>query len=515
MAAAIVFIGFMGAGKSSAARGAAARLGVDPIDTDELIVERVPGGSIAGYFREHGEQAFRDLERETVLAAISTPGAVVALGGGAIETEEIRRALADHVSCWCRVEEGVAWERCAGTDRPLARDRDGFRRRFGARAPLYEGAARVVLPGGGEALGARVAPWLEALRERPALRMIWARAGTAEYPALIGPGASKAFDAVDEEVLPGARRFGIADRDAFEAVGSLMPALAEAPLTIKGGEAQKTFAAAGETLGSLAREGVRRDDAIVAFGGGVVGDLAGFCAAVYQRGVSMVQVPTTVVAQVDSAYGGKTGVDLPEAKNYVGSFHQPAAVLSDPEALATLPKAELAAGFAEVVKTGLLAGGSLWERVREVEAPDPISLAPLVAPCAQTKLDVVAADEREGGLRAVLNLGHTVGHAIETVTDYRRYRHGEAISIGLLATLRLSGDDDLRAEVKALLARAGLPTKLDPAIDPEEVVAATGRDKKQSAAGLGFVLLPRPGEPLYGQRVDADSLTAAVQELSA
>ena len=125
MSAAIVFIGFMGAGKTSAARGVAAKLGVAPLDTDELIAERIPGGSISGYFREHGEEAFRDLEREVVLAAISTPRAVVALGGGAIEIPEVRDALTDHVTCWCRVEEEVAWERCAGTDRPLARNRDG------------------------------------------------------------------------------------------------------------------------------------------------------------------------------------------------------------------------------------------------------------------------------------------------------------------------------------------------------------------------------------------------------
>lgn len=515
MSAAIIFIGFMGAGKSSAARGTASRLGVDPIDTDQLIAERIPGGSIAAYFRDQGEAAFRELERQVVLEAISTPGAVVALGGGAIETPEVRAALADRLTCWCRVEEEVAWERCAGGDRPLARDRDGFRRRFGARKPLYEEAARVVLPAGGEALGARVAPWLEAIRDRPAIRMIWAEAGGAEYPALIGPAATAAFEEVEELTKPGARRFAIADREALTAVGGLIPRTTGSPLKIKGGEAAKSFAAAGRTLEEMAKAGIRRDDAIVAFGGGVTGDLAGFCAAVYQRGIPVVQVPTTVVAQVDSAYGGKTGVDLAEAKNYVGAFHQPAAVLADPEALATLPKAEAAAGFAEIVKTALLAGGDLWERVRHLEAADPILLAPLVASCARTKLEIVAADEREQGLRAVLNLGHTVGHAIETVTEYRRYRHGEAISIGLLATLRLSGAEALREEVEALLSRSGLPTRLDPAIDPRDVVAATGMDKKQSADGLGFVLLARPGEPLHGQRVEADSLTAAVRELSA
>ena len=157
-----------------------------------------------------------------------------------------------------------------------------------------------------------------------------------------------------------------------------------------------------------------------------MGDLAGFVAATYQRGVPVVQVPTTLVAQVDSAYGGKTGVDLPEAKNYVGAYHQPAGVLADPAVLATLPPAERAAGFAEVLKTALIAGGALWERVAAGARDDD----GVVLACARTKLAVVAEDERDGGRRQVLNLGHTVGHALETVTGYGRLRHGEAVGLG-------------------------------------------------------------------------------------
>ena len=178
-----------------------------------------------------------------------------------------------------------------------------------------------------------------------------------------------------------------------------------------------------------------RDDHLVALGGGVVGDLAGFCASAYQRGVPIVQVPTTVVAQVDSAYGGKTGVDLPEAKNYVGAYHQPAAVITDVDTLGDAAAEEHAAGYAEVVKTALIAGGTLWERVASGASVDER----IVLDCARTKIAVVAADERDGGARQLLNLGHTIGHAIETVTGYRRYRHGEAIALGLLAALRLSG----------------------------------------------------------------------------
>ncbi len=330
---------------------------------------------------------------------------------------------------------------------------------------------------------------------------------------MVGPGATRLGDA-SRGLIPGARCFAVADRDALAATGGLLPDCpGTAPFEVPGGEEAKTLGVAEGLLGELARAGVRRDDALVAFGGGVIGDLAGFCAAVYQRGIPVVQVPTTLVAQVDSAYGGKTGVDLPEAKNYVGAFHQPAAVLADPAALATLPPAELAAGFAEVVKTALIAGGRLWERVRAIEALDAAAVAPLIFDCARTKIDVVAADERDGGRRAVLNLGHTVGHAIEVASGYGTYRHGEAVALGLLAALRLSDAGELREEVAALLERAGLPTSLGPGADTEAIVEATGRDKKRTADGIGFVTIAAPGDVRHGARIDADSLRSAVAEL--
>lgn len=240
----------------------------------------------------------------------------------------------------------------------------------------------------------------------------------------------------------------------------------------------------------------------------MVGDLAGFCAATYQRGVPVVHVPTTLVAQVDSAYGGKTGVDLPQAKNYVGAYHQPAGVVVDPDTLDTLPERELAAGYVEVLKTALIAGGELWERVA---ADEPVDERMILA-CARTKLAVVGEDERDAGRRQVLNLGHTVGHALETVTGYERYRHGEAVGLGLLAALGLSGTPELRATVEELLEARGLPVALD-GEDVEEIVAATMRDKKRTGAEVPFVLLERPGDVRTGCHVPTDELRAAVTEL--
>jgi shikimate kinase/3-dehydroquinate synthase len=224
--------------------------------------------------------------------------------------------------------------------------------------------------------------------------------------------------------------------------------------------------------------------------------------------VPVIQIPTTLVAQVDAAYGGKTGVDLHEAKNYVGAYHQPAAVIVDPETLGTLPPAELAAGYAEVLKTALIAGGELWERVA---ADAPVDERTILA-CARTKLAVVAADERDSGARQLLNLGHTVGHAIETATGYTRYRHGEAVSLGLLVAVRLSGQDGLRARVRGLLRAHGLPVRLE-GVDVEKVLEAVGRDKKRLGAGVPFVLVDAPGNVRTGAEVPAQELRRAVCEL--
>ena len=227
----------------------------------------------------------------------------------------------------------------------------------------------------------------------------------------------------------------------------------------------------------------------------------------------LIQAPTTLVAQVDSAYGGKTGVDLPEAKNYAGAYHMPHAVLADPATLATLPAEELAAGFAEVVKTALIAGGGLWERVRAIESLDPAGLDDVVFACARTKIDVVAADERDSGRRQVLNLGHTVGHAIETATGYERYRHGEAVGLGCWRRCASRAPTGFAMRSAGLLARNGLPTTLDPAVETDAVLAAIERDKKADADGVGFVLLERPWRAPHGRPIDGDMVSAAVEEL--
>jgi shikimate kinase / 3-dehydroquinate synthase len=502
---ALVFIGFMGAGKTTAAREAAAALGAEPIDTDALL-ERELGMAISDFFEQRGEAEFRAREEALAAALLDrADGGAIALGGGSLASEQVRAALARHTAVLLEIDARTAWTRVGDGDRPLARDRDGFEALYAERLPLYERSADAILPSG---LGVvtRALAALQALGRAPeGIRMLWARSASGDYPVYAGPGLLRSgFWPLE------GRRFCVTDANVNRLHGPALEPLA-GTVVVEPGERSKTLASAELVWRSLAHQGMARDDHLVALGGGVVGDLAGFCAATYQRGVALVQVPTTLVAQVDSAYGGKTGIDIPEAKNYVGAYHQPAAVMVDPATLLSLPAEELASGYAEVVKTALLAGGSLWQRVRGGAGggaqPD------VILACARTKLAVVAQDERDAGQRQVLNLGHTVGHAIETATGYGRYRHGEAVGLGLLAALRLSGQGELRREVSALLEQHGLPTRLA-GVEPETVVDAASRDKKRRGGGpVGFVLLEAPGRPRTGCTVPEDDLLAAVAEL--
>jgi shikimate kinase / 3-dehydroquinate synthase len=506
---AVVLVGFMGAGKSTAARAAAELLHTNALDVDEVIEQRL-GKAIEAVFAQDGEAAFRAAEERVTLelldsGPVGSDSFVLALGGGAVTSPRVRAALKRHLVLWIDIDVEAAWARCGGSGRPLASDRTRFGRLYADREPLYASLADVIV---GTERAQQMPQILGALDGLPSgVRMLWAAGGSVDYPAFIGSGLlSQGFWPA---CVPG-RRFLVTDGNAGRHYGEALAPL-DSRITIMPGEQSKTIAHAEIVWTELARGGMTREDVVVALGGGVVGDLAGFCAATYQRGVRYVQVPTTLVAQVDSAYGGKTGVDLSEAKNYVGAFHQPSAVIADVDALRSLPAAELAAGYAEVVKTALIAGGDLWERVRAgAEPADP----EVITACAHAKLRIVAQDERDSGVRQTLNLGHTVGHAIETVTGYASYRHGEAVALGLLAALRLSERDQLRAEVAGLLAARGLPTKLD-GVDPDAVVMATARDKKRLGdRPTPFVLLAAPGEPRSGCAVSSRDLIAAVRELA-
>lgn len=344
---ALVFIGFMGAGKTTLAQEAAKRAGTgEPADSDRLL-EAAFGARIEEVFARDGEAVFRAREEELVCDLLArSDGGVVSLGGGAVMSPRVQEALGRHTVVLCEVSLETAWSRARGRGRPLARDRADFAALFAVRSATYERLADAFLPEGPRGRLADAFEHLRALADAPdGTRLVWAQSASGSYPVVVGRGALGAT------AWPAAgRRFCVSDETVAPLYAGRVPELSGL-VEIPPGEQAKTLATAEAVWRALVAQGATRGDHVVALGGGVVGDLAGFCAATFQRGIPVVQVPTTLVAQVDSAYGGKTGVDLPEAKNYVGAYHQPAAVLVDPTTLASLPPEEHAAGYAEVLKT--------------------------------------------------------------------------------------------------------------------------------------------------------------------
>jgi 3-dehydroquinate synthase len=354
---------------------------------------------------------------------------------------------------------------------------------------------------------------------------LWAEIGAARYPLHLGSGLIDSVGALWAGRGPAGAVLLVSDGNIPELSRRVRASLQEAGVrvittTVPPGEGSKTLAQVERLTRLAAEAGLRRSDAVAALGGGVVGDLAGFVAATYQRGVRLMHLPTTLLAMVDSAIGGKTGVDLPEGKNYVGAIWQPDLVVMDTDVLATLPPRELACGFAEVVKYGMLDGPDLFAVIEGwPELPGPAdALVGLIRRCVDHKLRVVADDERDLGVRASLNLGHTVGHGIEAAAGYDLYRHGEAISLGLLAALRLSEstvglDPSWRPRVAEILTRHGLPTRLDPAVSTGAILEAMGRDKKADAAALNMVMVAAPGDVRLRVSPPGDRVVSAIEEL--
>lgn len=288
-----------------------------------------------------------------------------------------------------------------------------------------------------------------------------------------------------------------------------------ASITLQDGEAYKNMAAVESILDRLVSSRANRDTTVIALGGGVVGDIAGFAAACYMRGVAFVQVPTTLLAQVDSSVGGKTGVNHAQGKNLIGAFHQPRIVLIDTNTLATLPDRELKAGLAEVIKHGAIADAEFFAWLEEhIEAlldGDPEGLAHAVRRSCEIKAEVVAEDEREAGRRAILNFGHTFGHAIEHCQGYGEWLHGEAVAAGMVMAAELSNiDAEDKRRIARLIERAGLPVKV-PAIGAARMRAAMGMDKKVLGKQLRFVLLDRLGHAITTSSYDEERLAKVLE----
>ena len=350
--------------------------------------------------------------------------------------------------------------------------------------------------------------------------------GERSYPIYIGPGLLS-----DRELLrrsiPAAQVLIVTN----EVVAPLYLARLEKTLSARhqhsliltDGEGEKNLSTLAKIIDELVEGGFHRDACLVALGGGVIGDLTGFAAACYQRGIAFVQIPTTLLAQVDASVGGKTAVNHPKAKNMIGAFHQPLCVLADTETLATLPEREFCAGLAEVIKHGLILDPDFFrwleDHIEDVLTHDADSLSYIVRRSCEIKAAIVAEDERERGHRALLNLGHTFGHALESIAGYGEWLHGEAVAIGLALAARTSMELGMIEAVEcericALLIRARLPVTA-PEVDPNALISLMKLDKKADSQGLRMVLLEGIGKGVMVQAPDESILRHVVQSQSA
>jgi len=347
--------------------------------------------------------------------------------------------------------------------------------------------------------------------------------GPQPSPIWIGEGVSERAGALLDAQHVGARRVIVSNPTVWRLHGEhISRALGRTePILIPDGERYKTLQSVSRIYDALIRAGADRGSAVVALGGGVIGDTAGFAAATFLRGIALAHIPTTLLAQVDSAIGGKVGVNHPLGKNLVGAFYQPAAVLIDPLLLRTLPRREFRSGLYEVVKYGMIASRDLFDRVARdttaIFAREPGVLVPAIVDSCRIKADVVSRDERERGLRRILNFGHTVGHALEAVTKYRRFRHGEAVAYGMLAAADLAvargalADRERQALARLITQLGPLPPVVDLPIG--DVVEAARRDKKVVDGTLHFVIAIQIGATMTIDDVTEEELRGALERL--
>ena len=547
----IVLVGMMGAGKTSVGKRLAQRLGLPFIDADAEI-EAGAQMTIPEIFERFGEAYFREGERRVIARLLVDGPKVLATGGGAFINEATRERIRQSgVSIWLKPDFEVLLRRVRKrSNRPLLRTADPeatLRHLLDERSPIYaladmtieshEGPHDAVVDAILERLRRRLAaPRDEAAApDRPALRQVDVALGARAYKILIGEGLVEAAGAHIARLAPGAQCAVVTDATvaalhlerltrSLEGAG-----LKTSVIVCPPGEATKSYAEFARVSDALIGAHIERRDIVVAFGGGVIGDLAGFCAACLRRGVRFVQMPTTLLAQVDSSVGGKTAINSRAGKNLIGAFHQPSLVLADTGVLDTLSPREFRAGYAETVKYGLIGDRDFFDwletRWREVFSGGPARLDAIAASCA-AKARVVAADETEQGERALLNLGHTFGHALERLTGYdgARLVHGEGVAIGMACAFRFSrelglcpGQDAVRVEnhLKAI----GLPTRIGeiPGLeaDAPAILTAMRQDKKVERGRLTFILAKGIGESFIAKDIsEAQTLGFLEREIA-
>jgi shikimate kinase/3-dehydroquinate synthase len=527
----IVLVGLMGAGKTAIGRRIAARLGLPFRDADREI-ELAAGCSIAELFGRYGEREFRDGERRVIRRLLSGDPMVLAFGGGAFMDAGTRATVRrEAISIWLRCSLPVLLRRVANrTHRPLLQGQNHeevLQRLMAVRHPVYA-EADIVVDSTDDSPETTASHVLEALLDfRPPRRVSLALA-SAGYDVVVGEGLLTSAGALLAPVLPQKRAVVVTDTTVAALYlpallrGLHATAIETRTITVPPGEASKSLAGYGEVVEQLLAGGIERHTTVIALGGMVIGDLTGFAAATTLRGLPFVQVPTTLLAQVDSSVGGKVGINTRHGKNLLGAFHQPRMVLVDTATLATLPRRELGAGYAELVKTGLIGdadffawceanGAAVMGGDREVQAEA------ILRGCA-FKAQVVGSDEREerpDDGRALLNLGHTFAYALEAELGDGTILHGEAVAVGMGLALRLSAKLGLceAADAKRViehLTSAGVPAELaqlNRRLSAARLIGHMRHDKKRRDGKLTFVLVRGIGRAFTCNDVPSEVVT--------
>ncbi|MCS0616791.1 bifunctional shikimate kinase/3-dehydroquinate synthase AroKB [Massilia kyonggiensis] len=533
----IFLVGLMGAGKTTIGRLLARRLDMTFIDSDHEIEART-GATIPWIFEIEGEASFRRREADVIRELTAQNGIVLATGGGAVLNPDSRALLAERGTViYLRASVSSILQRTAhDKNRPLLQTADPRRKLedlTAQREPLYREIADMVIDTGRPNVQSMVQTILDQLEADNAAReqanakttmneqaciSLNVELGDRSYPIAIGRGLLDDASLLNRHI-GGSGKVAIVTNTTVaplyldKVAGPLRAAGREVvPIILRDGEEFKTWESLNEVFDALLANKCDRKTTLVALGGGVIGDMTGFAAATYMRGVPFVQIPTTLLAQVDSSVGGKTGINHPLGKNMIGAFYQPRAVIADTATLDTLPDRELSAGLAEVIKHGAILDAAFFDwieaNIGKLVARDHAALAHAIARSCEIKADVVARDEREGGLRAVLNFGHTFGHAIEAGMGYGAWLHGEAVGCGMVMAADLSRrlnliDDAAVDRVRALVKAAGLPV-VAPDLGNERWIKLMEVDKKNEGGAIKFILLKPLGSP---------SITNAPREL--